>query len=78
MVHTKFDRVMNNLVDYAYEQTTSDNDAIRMAHFCLLESIGCAIAASSDADFSSLMNSVQFSKNSQGIPIIDRSLWLRP
>jgi 2-methylcitrate dehydratase len=45
---------------------------------CLLDSIGCAIAASSDADCLRLMNSVQFSKNSQGIPVIGRPLRLGP
>lgn len=78
MAHTEFDKIMTELVDYAYEQTTFDNETLNMACFCLLDSIGCAIAASTDADCSRLMRSVQFSKNHQGVPVMGTALRLGP
>jgi 2-methylcitrate dehydratase len=78
MAHAEFDKIMIELVDYAYEQATFDNETLRLARFCLLDSIGCAIAASTDSDCSRLMRSVQFSKNSQGVPVVGTALRLGP
>lgn len=78
MAHAEFDKIMIDLVDYAYEQTAFNNETLRMARFCLLDSIGCAIAASTDADCSRLMRSAQFSRNPQGVPVIGTPLRLGP
>jgi|GEM_PF-5732894 len=74
MAYEEFDKIMVELVDYAYEQTTFDNEALRLARFCLLDSIGCAIAASGDRDCMRLMGSVQFSKSSDGVPVMGTGL----
>lgn len=78
MLNTEFDEVMVQLVDYAYERATFDNETLRLARFCLLDSIGCAIAASTDQDCMRLMNSAQFSKNSYGVPVLGTALRLGP
>ncbi|CAM3663327.1 bifunctional 2-methylcitrate dehydratase/aconitate hydratase [Xenorhabdus thuongxuanensis] len=78
MAHAEFDKIMIELVDYAYEQATFDNETLHLARFCLLDSIGCAIAASTDPDCSRLMRSVQFSKNNQGVPVVGTALRLGP
>lgn len=78
MAQAEFDKVMTELVDYAYEQTAFDNETLRLARFCLLDSIGCAIAASEDRDCMKLMGSAQFSKSSEGIPVMGTGLQLGP
>lgn len=78
MAHAEFDKIMIELVDYAYQQATFDNETLHLARFCLLDSIGCAIAASTDDDCSRLMRSVQFSKNSEGVPVVGTPLRLGP
>ena len=70
MAHAEFDEVMVELVDYAYERTTFDNETLRLARYCLLDSIGCAIAASADHDCLKLMGSAQFSKSQAGVPVV--------
>ncbi|XQM28054.1 hypothetical protein ACNSZF_01245 [Burkholderia gladioli] len=45
MAEVEFDEVMRELVDYAYDQSGFDDETLRLARFCLLDSIGCAIAA---------------------------------
>lgn len=78
MVAAEFDEVMRELVDYAYSETTFDDETLRLARFCLLDSIGCAIAASTDRDCTRLMGSAQFSKSSRGVPVIGTALRLGP
>lgn len=78
MAAAEFDEVMRELVDYAYSQTTFDDETLRLARFCLLDSIGCAIAASTDHDCTRLMGSAQFSKSSRGVPVIGTALRLGP
>ncbi|WP_037039011.1 MmgE/PrpD family protein, partial [Rahnella aquatilis] len=78
MAQAGFDEVMVDLVDYAYEQTTFDNETLRLARFCLLDSIGCAIAASADHDCQRLMGSAQFSKSQEGVPVVGTGLRLGP
>ncbi|PXZ07727.1 2-methylcitrate dehydratase [Gilliamella apicola] len=78
MSQLKYDKTMVDLVDYAYEQTPFNDETLRMARLCLLDSVGCAIAASTDSDCCRLMKSIQFSKNSHGVPIVGTSLRLGP
>ncbi|KWK94591.1 2-methylcitrate dehydratase [Burkholderia ubonensis] len=78
MANAEFDEVMRELVDYAYGQATFDDETLRLARFCLLDSIGCAIAASTDHDCTRLMGSAQFSKSSRGVPVIGTALRLGP
>ncbi|AYA06690.1 bifunctional 2-methylcitrate dehydratase/aconitate hydratase [Rahnella aquatilis] len=78
MAHAEFDEVMVELVDYAYERTTFDNETLRLARYCLLDSIGCAIAASADHDCLKLMGSAQFSKSQAGVPVVGTGLRLGP
>ncbi|MGC6387461.1 MmgE/PrpD family protein [Ewingella sp. S1.OA.A_B6] len=74
MAHAEFGKVMVELVDYAYEQATFDNEALRLARFCLLDSIGCAIAASTDHDCMRLMDGAQFSKSPEGVRVVGTGL----
>ncbi|UZH04308.1 bifunctional 2-methylcitrate dehydratase/aconitate hydratase [Pantoea anthophila] len=74
----EFDELLVQLVDYAYEQTTFDDEALRLARYCLLDSIGCAIAASSDSDCMRLMRGAQFSRHSEGVPVAGTALRLGP
>lgn len=78
MAQAEFDKIMVELVDYAYEQSTFDDETLRLARFCLLDSVGCAIAASSDDDCLKLMRSAQFSKSSEGVPVMGTALKLGP
>lgn len=78
MAQVEFDKIMVELVDYAYEQSTFDDETLRLARFCLLDSVGCAIAASSDRDCLKLMRSAQFSKSSDGVPVMGTALKLGP
>jgi 2-methylcitrate dehydratase len=59
----KFDNVMKTLVDYVFDETTFDDNALNIARFCLMDSLGCAIAASQDKDCINLLNSYRFSKS---------------
>lgn len=74
----KFDNVMKTLVDYAFDETTFDDDAFNIARLCLMDSLGCAIAASQDKDCINLLNSYRFSKNTNGIKIIGSDEQLGP
>lgn len=78
MAQAEFDKVMVELVDYAYEQSIFDDETLRLARFCLLDSTGCAIAASGDGDCLKLMRSAQFSKSSEGVPVMGTALKLGP
>lgn len=78
MAHTEFDQIMTELVDYAYERTTFDEETLRLARYCLLDSMGCAIAASTDRDCMKLMRSAQFSKSSDGVPVAGTAVRLGP
>lgn len=78
MADAEFDEVMRELVDYAYGRTAFDDETLRLARFCLLDSIGCAIAASTDHDCMRLMGSAQFSKSSLGVPVVGTALRLGP
>ncbi|MDA8154754.1 MULTISPECIES: bifunctional 2-methylcitrate dehydratase/aconitate hydratase [Acidithiobacillus] len=78
MTDTKFDEVMGALIDYAYSQSSFNEDTLGMARFCLMDSIGCAIAASEDRDCMKLLGSAQLSKNDQGVPVIGTSIQLGP
>ncbi|WP_186102108.1 bifunctional 2-methylcitrate dehydratase/aconitate hydratase [Burkholderia gladioli] len=78
MAEAEFDEVMRELVDYAYDQSGFDDETLRLARFCLLDSIGCAIAASTDHDCTRLMAGAQFSKSSRGVPVTGTALRLGP
>lgn len=78
MTDTKFDEVMCALIDYAYSQEDFNEDALNMARFCLMDSIGCAIAASEDRDCMRLLNSAQLSKCDEGIPVMGTPVQLGP
>jgi len=73
-----FDSVMRKLVDYVFDTTTFDDDAFNMARFCLMDSVGCAIAASEDKNCNRLLNSYRFSQNSNGVKIIGNNTQLGP
>lgn len=74
----KFDNAMKTLVDYAFDETMFDDDAYNIARLCLMDSLGCAIAASQDKDCINLLNSYRFSKNTNGIKIIGSDEQLGP
>lgn len=78
MFDAKFDEVMCKLVDYAYDQSAFDEETLQLARFCLLDSMGCAIAASTDHDCMRLMGGAQFSKSRLGVPVAGTGLRLGP
>ncbi len=78
MADAAYDKVLVQLVDYVYEQTSFDDETLRLARYCLLDSIGCAIAASTDADCMKLMQGSQFSKSDNGVPVAGTALKLGP
>lgn len=78
MSEAPFDAVLVDLVDYAYDKASFDDEALAMARFCLMDSIGCAIAASQDHDCIRLLKGAEFSKSGHGIPIAGSQLRLGP
>ncbi|MCD0419727.1 bifunctional 2-methylcitrate dehydratase/aconitate hydratase [Rubrivivax sp. JA1024] len=74
-----FDSIMVDLVDYVYDDTPFNEDALQMARFCLLDSIGCAVLAAGDSDCTNLLVNATFSRHLDGgIPIIASRYKLGP
>lgn len=78
MSNRKFDDVMVALVDYAYEEKPFDEATLAMARICMMDAIGCAIAASQDHDCMRLLRSAEFSETTIGVPIPHSDLQLGP
>lgn len=73
-----FDDVMVNLVDYIYGTNVFDDDAINIARYCLMDSIGCAVAAIADEACTNLLATMTLSEMSRGIPVIGHHRPLGP
>ncbi|NEW91011.1 hypothetical protein [Rhodopseudomonas sp. BR0M22] len=67
------------MVDLIHDDTSFYQDALQMARFCLLVSIGCAVLAAGDSDRTKLPVNATFSSHlERGIPIIASRYQLRP
>jgi 2-methylcitrate dehydratase len=74
-----YDDVMEGIADYMCHYRVASDHSIRMAQYCLLDSLGCAIAALSNTGCKRLLGSLQSTGNvADGAKVPGTSLQLGP
>src|ERR1700693_2221637 len=74
-----YDDVMEGIADYMCHYRVASDDSIRMAQYCLLDSLGCTIAALSNTGCKRLLGSLQSTGNvANGAKAPGTSLQLGP